>query len=283
MNTQHAVNYQRIASAIDFIREHYREQPKLDAVAAHVHLSPFHFQRMFQEWAGVTPKQFLQFLSIEHAKNVLKETQASLIDASCAVGLSGTSRLHDLFITIEGMTPGEFKHGGAGLCINYFFAHTPFGELLAASTHKGLCHMAFVDEGQTVALDALRGLFPNAAYTERFDERQRAALSVFSQDWSRPEKINLHVRGTGFQLKVWQTLLNVPSGGLTTYSGLAEQSGHSRAYRAVGTAVGKNPVAFLIPCHRVIQSSGALGQYHWGESRKSALIGWEAAKRIVRA
>lgn len=282
MKTQQTLNYQRIASAIAFIREQYREQPNLDEVAEHVHLSPFHFQRMFQEWTGVTPKQFLQFLSIEHAKKILKETHASLFDASYAVGLSGTSRLYDLFINIEGMTPGEYKNGGESLEINYSFADTPFGDVIVASTQKGVCHMAFVDNGYAGAVENLQNIFPSAAYKHFLDVNQQNALFVFNQDWSRLEEIKLHLKGTDFQLKVWQTLLNVPVGGLTTYSDLAEKSDHKGACRAVGTAVGKNPVAFLIPCHRVIKSSGEIGSYHWGENRKNVIIGWEASKREMR-
>lgn len=279
MKTQQPLNYERIASAIEFIRKNYLEQPKLDEVADHVHLSQFHFQRMFQEWAGVTPKQFLQFLSLEHAKKILKETRATLFDASYEVGLSGTSRLYDLFINIEGMTPGEYKNGGESLNINYSFADTPFGNVIVASTQKGICHMAFMDEGYDRALKDLQSLFPKAQYKHFLDLKQQNALFVFNQDWSKLEAIKLHLKGTDFQLKVWQTLLQVPAGGLTTYSGLAEKSGHNGAFRAVGTAVAKNPVAFLIPCHRVIKSSGEIGNYHWGESRKNALIGWEASKR----
>ena len=279
MKTQQTLNYERIASAIEFIRENYREQPKLDEVAEHVHLSPFHFQRMFQEWAGVTPKRFLQFLSVEHAKKILKETQASLCAASCEIGLSGTSRLHDLFINLEGMTPGEYKNGGERLRINYSFADTPFGDVIVAATQKGVCHMAFVGNCHDGALENLQNIFPNAAYKHFLDLHQQNALLVFSQDWSKPAEIKLHLKGTDFQLKVWQTLLKVPAGGLTAYADLAEKSGHQGASRAVGTAVGKNPVAFLIPCHRVIQSSGGIGSYHWGENRKSAIIGWEASQR----
>lgn len=281
MKTQQYLNYERITSAIEFIRTHYKEQPQLKEVAEHVHLSPFHFQRMFQEWAGVTPKRFLQFLSIEYAKKMLKETHASLFDASYEVGLSGTSRLYDLFINIEGMTPGEYKNGGESLNINYSFADTPFGDVLVASTQKGVCHMAFVDNGHDRALGNLQNTFPNARYKHFIDLNQQSALFVFRQDWNKLEEIKLHLKGTDFQVKVWQTLLKIPTGGLLTYSDLAEKSDYTGAFRAVGTAVGKNPVAFLIPCHRVIKSSGEMGNYHWGETRKSAIIGWEAAKVAI--
>lgn len=277
MKTQEALNYERIAAAICFIRENYREQPALDRIAEHIHVSPFHFQRLFHEWAGITPKQFLQYLNIGYAKKILKETHATLFDTACELGLSGTSRLYDLFINIEGMTPGEYKNGGQDLDINYSFADTPFGTIIVASTAKGVCHMAFADEGEEKALANLQSLFPNAGYKQNLDTKQQNALSVFNQDWSKLQEIKLHLRGTEFQLKVWETLLKIPAGGLTTYADLASKSGYEGACRAVGTAIGKNPVAFLIPCHRVIKATGEIGNYHWGEVRKNAIIGWEAA------
>ncbi len=281
METQQELDYKRIASAISFFRDNYKSQPKLEDAAEHVHLSPFHFQRMFQNFAGVTPKQFLQYISIEHAKEILKSTGASLFDTAFETGLSGTSRLHDLFVKVEGMTPGEFKNGGEALNINYAFADSPFGTVLVASTSKGICHMAFADEGEAMALDQLKANFPNAQYNQIVDMVQQNALFVFSQDWSKLDEIKLHLKGTDFQIKVWQTLLSVPTGGLTTYSGLAQKAGYAGASRAVGTAVGKNPVAFLIPCHRVIKSTGEIGQYHWGAVRKNAIVGWEAAMRAT--
>ena len=278
MKTQQEIDYERVAEAIHFIRNNYKDQPKLDEVAEHVHVSPFHFQRMFQDWAGVSPKQFLQYLSLEHAKKMLKETHASLFDTAYETGLSGTGRLYDLFVNIEGMTPGEYKNGGEALTINYSFADTPFGNVIVASTDKGVCHMAFADEGTEKAFQNLKSQFPNANHHQIVDLKQQNALFVFNQDWSKLDKIKLHLKGTDFQLKVWETLLKVPSGGLTTYGDLAAKAGHEGAYRAVGTAVGKNPVAFLIPCHRVIKSTGELGNYHWGEDRKNLIVGWEASK-----
>ncbi len=279
METQQELDYKRVASAIRFFKENYKAQPRLDEVAEHVHLSPFHFQRMFQHWAGVSPKQFLQYLSVEHAKEILKNTGASLFDTAYETGLSGTSRLHDLFIKVEGMTPGEYKNGGGSLHINYTFAGTPFGTALVASTSKGICHMAFADEGEATALEQLKRIFPNAQYAQILDLMQQNALFVFSQDWGKLDEIKLHLKGTDFQIKVWETLLKVPSGGLTTYADLAKNAGYTGASRAVGTAVGNNPVAFLIPCHRVIKATGETGQYHWGSTRKNAIIGWEAATR----
>jgi AraC family transcriptional regulator of adaptative response/methylated-DNA-[protein]-cysteine methyltransferase len=277
MKTQQELDYNRIAGAIKFFRDNFKSQPSLDEVAEHVHLSPFHFQRMFLQWAGVTPKQFLQYLSVEHAKEILKKTGASLFDTAFETGLSGTGRLHDLFVKVEGMTPGEYKNGGAFLVINYSFADTPFGKVIVASTHKGICHMAFVDEGEEKALEQLKNTFPNATYQQIVDRIQQNALFIFTQDWSHLDEIKLHLKGTDFQLKVWETLLQVPPGGLTTYGDLAKKAGYIGASRAVGTSIGNNPVAFLIPCHRVIKSTGEIGQYHWGSTRKNAIIGWEAA------
>lgn len=279
MKSQQELNYNRIADAIRFLKKNYRTQPKLEEIAEHINMSPFHFQRMFSEWAGTTPKRFLQYLNIEYAKKILKETHATLFDTACELGLSGTGRLHDLFINIEGMTPGEYKNGGLALNINYSFADTPFGKIIAASTDKGVCHMAFVDEGERRAFDHLRSIFPNAKYVLSPDTKQQHALSVFDRDWNRLEEIKLHLKGTEFQLKVWETLLKIPAGGLATYADLATKSGYNGACRAVGTAVGKNPVAFLIPCHRVIKATGEPGNYHWGEMRKNVIIGWEAAHK----
>ncbi|MGN6640164.1 MAG: bifunctional helix-turn-helix domain-containing protein/methylated-DNA--[protein]-cysteine S-methyltransferase [Mucilaginibacter sp.] len=277
METQESINYQRIADAINYIRLNFREQPNLDEVAEKVNLSPFHFQRMFTDWAGISPKKFLQFLSIDYAKGILKDKQATLFDAAFETGLSGTGRLHDLFINIEGMTPAEYKNGGKTLTINYSFADSPFGNILVASTAKGICYLAFADDQQE-ALSALHLQFPNATYNQVVDHIQQEALFIFQKDWSKLSNIKLHLKGTPFQLKVWDALLRIPMGSLETYGSLAKEIQLSGASRAVGSAVGDNPVAFLIPCHRIIRSTGEFGQYHWGSTRKTAMIGWEAAR-----
>ena len=278
METQKELNYRRIAAAIDFYRKNFKRQPSLEEAAEHVHVSPFHFQRMFHEWAGVTPKQFLQYISLEHARGLLKNRQATLFDTALDTGLSSTGRLHDLFVRIEGMTPGEFRNGGEGLEINYSFAESPFGKIIVASTHRGVCYMAFADNGPVDALRKLVSRFPNATFNQLTDTFQQNALFIFTQDWSKLDEIKLHLRGTPFQLRVWETLLKVPMGEVTTYSRLAADLNHPQASRAVGTAVGSNPVAFLIPCHRVIRASGIIGDYHWGSTRKAAMIAWESAQ-----
>lgn len=276
MNTQEEVNYERIAKAIDYIKTHFKNQPNLDKVAEKVNLSPFHFQRLFTEWAGTSPKKFLQYISINHAKRLLQTPQANLFEVAFETGLSGTSRLHDLFVKIEGMTPAEYKNGGSELLINYSFTNTNFGAVLTASTKKGLCYMAFYED-KTIALTVLQTKFPNATYVEKLDGTQQNALFIFQNDWTKLTDIKLHLKGTNFQLKVWEALLKIPMGKLATYGQLANQIGNKNASRAVGTAIGSNPIAFLIPCHRVIQNSGNFGGYLWGNTRKTAIIGWEQA------
>ncbi len=277
MNKQEEINYSRIAEAIDYIRVHFQEQPSLEEIAAHLHLSPFHFQRLFSDWAGVSPKQFLQFISVGYAKQLLREKQATLFDAAEATGLSGTSRLHDLFVKIVGMTPGEYKNGGQQLSIQYSFQESPFGKLLVASTAKGICYMVFIDN-EKKALTDLKAYFPNATFQPIRNPMHDNALVIFSQDWKNISEIKLHLKGTDFQLKVWEALLTIPTGALTTYGSIAGYIQKPSASRAVGTAIGSNPVAFLIPCHRVIQASGVIGGYMWGPTRKTAIIGWEASQ-----
>lgn len=277
MTEQQDINYKRIAEAIEYIKINFKEQPNLDEVARKIHLSPFHFQRLFSEWVGTSPKKFLQFTTVEYAKMLLKENQATLSETTHETGLSSTGRLHDLFVTIEGMTPAEYKNGGKDLAINYSFAGSPFGNIIVASTEKGICYMAFVDD-QSVAFAALQNYFPNANLRQMVDLIQQNALHIFTHDWAKLDQIKLHLKGTDFQLKVWQTLLKIPMGQLTTYGTIANTIENPNASRAVGTAIGSNPVAFLIPCHRVIQSTGIFGGYMWGATRKTAIIGWEGIK-----
>ncbi len=277
MTEQDNINYKRIAEAIEYIKLNFKDQPNLDEVANKVHLSPFHFQRLFSEWAGTSPKKFLQYTTVEYAKTLLKENQATLFETAHEIGLSGTGRLHDLFISIEGMTPADYKNGGRNLAINYSFAESPFGNILVASTPKGICYMAFADD-ESVAFLTMQNQFPNAYFKQMVDLIQQNALYIFTHDWSKLNQIKLHLKGTDFQLKVWQTLLKIPFGQLTTYGAIANKIENPNASRAVGTAIGSNPVAFLIPCHRVIQSSGIFGGYMWGNTRKTVIIGWEGIK-----
>lgn len=277
MKEQENINYNRIAQAIEYIQANFKSQPNLDEVAEKVHLSPSHFQRLFTEWAGVSPKKFLQYISIENAKRILSnDKQATLFDTAFDTGLSGTSRLHDLFVNIEGMTPTEFKNGGQNLVINYSFSTSFFGNIIIASTQKGVCYMAF-DEDENKALKDLKAKFPNAVFSEQTDDFQKNALLIFQSDWTKSPQIKLHLKGTDFQLKVWESLLKIPMGKLSTYGELAHEIENPNASRAVGTAIGSNPVAFLIPCHRVIQSTGTFGGYMWNPTRKTAIIGWEQA------
>lgn len=276
MNSQKVVNYKRIAEAINFIRSKHTQQPTLEEIAESVHLSPFHFQRLFTDWAGVSPKKFLQYISVQHAKHLLGNKQTSLFDTAYETGLSGTGRLHDLFVNIEGMTPGEYKNKGGNLTINYSYAESQFGNLLIASTHKGICQISFSDD-KDVAFLELKNRFSKAILLESSDQIQQSALKIFSQDWNAINQVKLHLKGTNFQLKVWEALLKIPTGNLVTYGQIAKNIEKPSASRAVGTAIGSNPIAFLIPCHRVIQSSGIFGGYMWGTTRKTAIIGWESA------
>lgn len=272
-------HYNTIAKAISYIQENFKQQPDLDEVAAHVHLSPHHFQRIFTEWAGVSPKKFLQYTSVSYAKELLTEKHVTLFDAAEATGLSGTGRLHDLFVHIEAMTPGDYKNGGEALTITYQFHETPFGTALIADTEKGICHLHFCDDRET-ALRDLKKAFPNSKISLQSSLIQEDAVHCIRQ-MNRPEKpIRLYLKGTSFQLKVWEALLRIPSGEITSYGKLAAELGNPTASRAVGTAIGDNPVAFLIPCHRVLQTSGKSGGYRWGIPRKSLILGKEAINHL---
>jgi AraC family transcriptional regulator, regulatory protein of adaptative response / methylated-DNA-[protein]-cysteine methyltransferase len=272
-------DYERIASVIRYLDRHHATQPDLNALAQCVGLSSFHFHRLFSSWAGVTPKDFLQCLTLEHVKTLLREGE-SVLDAALNAGLSGPGRVHDLCVTIEAASPGEMKSGGAGLQIEYGFAQTPFGEALIAETARGLCHLSFVNgQGRNGARDLLALEWPKATM-RRADQRvHELAAKIFAhpaQNQSLP-RLRAFVRGTPFQLRVWRALLRVPAGSLTSYGRLAAILNQPTAARAVGNAVGANPLAFIIPCHRVIRETGVLGNYRWDPVRKRAILGWELA------
>lgn len=275
------IDYQRVATAIKYINDHSAEQPSLEDIAAHIHLSPFHFQRLFKEWAGVSPKKFLQYISVQHARNLLQKNH-TIADVSFETGLSGTSRLHDLFVSIEAMTPGEFKNGGEDLLIDYTFTTTVFGEIVIAATSKGVCKIDFTED-RSDAVGQLKAIWPNAVLQEKKNKHHLPVIAFFNQDWDNLSRIKLHLKGTPFQLKVWEALLKIPSGALSTYSAIAGFIDAPRAFRAVGTAIGENPVAYLIPCHRVIKSTGIIGEYHWGSIRKCSMIGWEQSLLLGEA
>jgi AraC family transcriptional regulator of adaptative response/methylated-DNA-[protein]-cysteine methyltransferase len=274
-------DYERVATVIRFLDRHHTDQPDLNQLAAAVGLSPFHFHRLFSSWAGVTPKDFLQCLTLEHVKRLLLDGN-NVFDAALNAGLSGPGRLHDLCITLEAASPGEMKNGGAGLQIDYGFANTPFGEALIAETKRGICHLSFVDgQGRSGARDLLASQWPNAKLNRAEARIAQLATIIFTQgrDLNSRRPLRAFVRGTPFQLRVWRALLRVPPGSLTTYGRLAQIIGQAQAARAVGSAVGANPIAFIIPCHRVIRETGALGHYHWDPIRKRAIVGWELSSR----
>jgi len=273
MDANNAEHYNKIAAALNFIQEHFKQQPTLDEIAASVHMSPFHFQRLFTEFVGTSPKNFLQYTTLQYAKSLLNK-QHNLFDTTFHSGLSSTSRLHDLFVKIEGMSPAEYQHGGRGLEIDYSFAETPFGEIIVASTTKGICHLMF-RESKEEALMYLKTQFPNAQLKEEANKMHAKALVLFQEKTDKPEELKLHLKGTDFQLKVWTALLKIPFGDLSTYGDLAKNIEQPNASRAVGTAIGSNPVAFLIPCHRVIRQSGEIGGYMWGETRKRVILAYE--------
>ena len=280
MNKESGFNYQIVAKAIAYLVDNFKQQPSLEQIASHVNLSPFHFQKIFTDWAGVSPKKFAQYLNVNYAKQLLHKNETiNLFDTALETGLSGTGRLHDLFVKIEGMTPGEFKNGGQALHINYSFTSSYFGDVLIASTAKGICYLAFYEDSK-LALELLKADFPKADFEEALDDLQQSVIQVLQQDFTAPKSIKLHLKGTDFQLKVWEALLNIPFGDVSTYGAIAQQLNSPSAARAVGTAIGSNPVALIIPCHRVIQNTGKLGGYMWGLNRKSAILGWEAAKII---
>ena len=276
---QESFDYQRIEQAISFLQSNHTQQPDLREVARSVHLSEYHFQRLFTRWAGISPKKFLQYLTLEHAKRILKESR-SVLDATYESGLSGPGRLHDLFVAIEAMTPGEFKSDGGGLMIHYGFHPTPFGECLLAVTGRGICGLSFVPGGKRRhVLKELRERWKGAALLEAPGTTQPFVHRLFCKSKERQRKpVQLLVKGTNFQIKVWEALLKIPEGSVISYEDLARAIGKPTASRAVGNAVARNPIAYIVPCHRVIKQAGVIGNYHWGMERKKALLGWEWAQ-----
>lgn len=268
-------DYQRIAKAIEYIVANVEAQPKLETVAEHVCMSAYHFQRLFSRWAGVSPKRFLQVLTLERAKILLSQSQ-SVLGTSHSVGLSSASRLYDHFVQIEAMTPGEYKNGGQQLVLDYGQHQTPFGVAFIAISKRGICQFGFVDEQN--CLDEVHRQWPNAKIVANEKTTKVAMQDLFSQTREKLGPLSLHVRGTNFQVKVWQALLRIPPGRIVSYGQVAEHLQLPRAARAVGTAIGRNPIAFLIPCHRVIRQTGHLGGYHWGETRMHAIHAWESAR-----
>jgi len=279
-----AEDYRRIEKAIEFLAENYQDQPSLDEVARSVNLSEFHFQRLFRRWAGISPKRLVQFLTLEHAKQALEDSR-SVLDAAYDAGLSSSSRLHDLFVSTEAMTPGEFKAKGAGLEITYGFHASPFGECILAVTDRGICGLGFVQEGdRNQALEDFKQRWPAAKFQENTEKIRGYIDGIFNakkRNGAHPVKLLL--LGTNFQIKVWEALLRIPAGSVVSYGDLARHLGQPSAARAVGGAVGRNPISFLIPCHRAIRKMGITGDYHWGATRKKAILAWEAARQNGRS
>jgi AraC family transcriptional regulator of adaptative response/methylated-DNA-[protein]-cysteine methyltransferase len=273
-----AADYDVVRRAIAHIRGNFRNQPDIDTIAEAVSVTPTELHLLFRRWAGLTPKAFVQALTLDSARNLLRQS-ASVLDASYEVGLSGPSRLHDLFVTHEAMSPGEWKSGGEGLTIHYGFHPSAFGSALVMATDRGLCGLAFADLGQEkeALIDMRR--WPKANYVEDSARTAPVAARVFDpRRWRPDQPLRVVLIGTDFEVRVWETLLRIPMGHATTYSDIAGNLGKPKASRAVGAAVGKNPISFVVPCHRVIGKNGALTGYHWGITRKCAMLGWEAGR-----
>jgi AraC family transcriptional regulator, regulatory protein of adaptative response / methylated-DNA-[protein]-cysteine methyltransferase len=270
-------DYARIEQAILYLENHYKDQPGLEEIAANIGLSEYHFQRVFTRWAGVSPKRFLQFLTKEGAKELLDQSE-NLLETTHQVGLSSLGRLHDLFVTTEAVSPGEYKSRGEGITIRYGIHPTPFGKCLIATTERGICHLGFIQTSEGDAIDNLAADWKQARMIEDYRATAPLIAPIFDLRYNiRGKPLNVHLRGTNFQLKVWEALLQVPAGAVTTYEGIASHIGKPRAMRAVGSAVGHNPIAVLIPCHRVIRKVGEFGNYRYGALRKKALLAREFA------
>lgn len=277
-STQPQTDYNRIAQAITYLEHHFPTQPSLKELADHVGLSEYHFQRLFTRWAGISPKKFAQFLTIGYAKERLAEANSNLLDVALETGLSSPSRLHDLFVTYEAMTPGQYKQQGSGVTICYGVHPSPFGPCLLALTERGICGLHFLDDGGTEnALAELHQRWPQANFIADSAATRPIVAQIF--DPQRTAPLHLQLQGTNFQVRVWEALLRIPTGQVASYELVAEMMGEKTAVRAVATAVAHNPIGYLIPCHRVIRKTGAWGQYHWGETRKKAILAWEAAQK----
>jgi AraC family transcriptional regulator of adaptative response/methylated-DNA-[protein]-cysteine methyltransferase len=277
--TAAAADYDIVRRAIGHIREHWRSQPEIDAIAEAAGVTPTELHHLFRRWAGLTPKAFLQAITLDAARTLLRAS-ASVLDAAYEVGLSGPGRLHDLFVTHEAMSPGEWKSGGQGLTIRYGFHPSPFGIALVMASERGLAGLAFADAGEEkAALADMRQRWPNASYVEDTAGTAALARRIFDpKRWRAEEPLRVVLIGTDWEVRVWETLLRIPMGRLTSYSSIANKLCAPKAARAVGAAVGKNPISFVVPCHRVVGSAGALTGYHWGITRKHAMLGWEAGR-----
>ena len=286
-NLELSQHYRLIEQAIQYIEVNVHRQPELDEIAAAIGLSEYHFQRLFTRWAGISPKRFIQFLTKEHAKELLARSE-NLLDTTHQVGLSSLGRLHDLFVNTEAVTPGEYKSHGAGLTIRYGLHPTPFGKCLIATTERGICHLGFVQTSEGNAIDNLVADWKQAKMNEDYESTAPLIARIFPNPETdsafnkTDQRLSLHLRGTNFQIKVWEALLSIPTGTVTTYEHIAKQIGTPKALRAVGTAVGHNPIAYLIPCHRVIRKSGEFGNYLYGSARKKFILAKEfSAGQVV--
>jgi AraC family transcriptional regulator, regulatory protein of adaptative response / methylated-DNA-[protein]-cysteine methyltransferase len=277
--SQQSLDFQRIEKAIQFIEDNFKSQPTLEKIAESVHLSKYHFDRLFKRWAGISPIQFLQYMTLEYTKQRLTESK-SLLETSLDAGLSGPSRLHDLFVTFDAMTPGDFKKQGGGLTISYGFCESPFGECLLATTRRGICYLGFVEGGERPEiLNQLFQTWSGSVFRENPTSICSIVKDVFrSNQQKSSHPFNLLIKGTNFQINVWKALLAIRKGWVVSYQDIAAYIGHPKAFRAVAGTIAINPVAYLIPCHRVIAKSGKIHRYRWGSARKKALIGWEAAQ-----
>ncbi len=277
MENRTGTDYETVRRVIEFISQNWKDQPQLEEIAGQAAMEPLALQKVFTRWAGLSPKAFLQAVTLDHAKRLLAQ-DASILDASLELGFSGPGRLHDLFVTHEAMSPGVYKAKGAGLLMQYGFHDCPFGKALVLATDRGLAGMAFCDQGgEAAALADMQSRWPNAQYIRNDAATAPYASRAFDTARWRPEEpLKVVLIGTDFEIRVWEGLLSIPVGKATTYSGLANKLGHPNAPRAVGRAVGRNPVSFVVPCHRVVGKSGDLTGYHWGITRKRAMLGWEA-------